>query len=278
MNEVLVVGNVSWDTSHYPDGRSYSFVGGGALKVSLAAAQCDTAAAPAAVVDRQMYDALVAMNLPPAFSMRFVKLVPDYRTPRFDFSLDSQGDVHRMEMHMPDGRELTVNALSAVAQSNSHVHICCRDPLLSADVACAVANSGRAFSIDFISSSIRSHITQLGPLLSSAILIFANKSELASVADILAQRSIGLVVCTSGRDGASILRSGEVVASARPQGAQSAIIETTGAGDVLCGSFLGRFLKGMPVERALQEAVDCASDSVRHPQSLLSPADEKKRG
>ncbi|MDX2342927.1 MAG: ribokinase [Acidimicrobiia bacterium] len=90
-----------------------------------------------------------------------------------------------------------------------------------------------------------------------ADVIIVNETEHASLIDQLDQFP-RLLVVTKGAAGADAYRSGELVASGIPPVVEA--IDTVGAGDSFCGSFVVALARGLDVAKALERA--CAAGAI----------------
>jgi ribokinase len=89
------------------------------------------------------------------------------------------------------------------------------------------------------------------------------ETDAASAARALAARTGAPVLVTVSADGALLAGPGTdgVVALAAPQ---VEVVDTTGAGDALCGVLAAGLAAGLDLEPAARQAVEAASASVRH--------------
>lgn len=122
------------------------------------------------------------------------------------------------------------------------------------------------FSIDpgEIYASLREKIHDL---IFGTEILFSSEKELtmmfggdleSSVKEAL--KLTNMVVVKKGKDGASLYSKNDVI---HVKAERTRAIDTTGAGDVLNGVFLGLFLKGKDPLNALEKAVFFASESVK---------------
>ncbi len=92
-----------------------------------------------------------------------------------------------------------------------------------------------------------------------ASLIFANEAEFNIVRELGETVFDTPIVLKKGKSGAEYIHGNDIIMIPAPVVAS---VETTGAGDVLAGAFLAQRAKGVPVETALEKAVNLASLSV----------------
>jgi sugar/nucleoside kinase (ribokinase family) len=110
--------------------------------------------------------------------------------------------------------------------------------------------------LSFLSNA--QHLEALKHWIRMIDLVFLNRHEAAFAQELLPV--IPHVVVKRDADGAELLEYGKVVASATAAKVQ--VVDATGAGDVLAGTFLASLATGLEKGAALQRAVDCATRKV----------------
>jgi ribokinase len=116
------------------------------------------------------------------------------------------------------------------------------------------------------------------PHLALADILVVNRSEAQTIAeqsDIglaalnLASRGPAMVVVTLGSEGCIWLQAGDTTIHRLPAPAVTAV-DTSGAGDVFCGGFVGALSLGMALPDSLRFALAAASIAVTRPGTLAS--------
>lgn len=90
-------------------------------------------------------------------------------------------------------------------------------------------------------------------------IIFTNETELQMLRQFGEVSFEVPLILKKGAAGVVYIDGSEVVAVQAPK---VKVVETTGAGDILAGAFLALRVKGVPVTKALEEAVYLASQSI----------------
>jgi sugar/nucleoside kinase (ribokinase family) len=254
-----VIGNISLDTTSYPDGSTHRQLGGAALHVALAAASAADrgAVAPIAVVGDDLAwirtdDRLAALDVASLS-------VTAGRSCAFNLRYDDTAQLTGIDCDYGVSTGLTRHALSVIGQHDQY-HVCCRHPLDAPAVLERLA--GWCFSVDFYVSSASAFVVNAAPLLTGASLIFVNAAEAELLADVVDIARLPAVVVSDGSRTARMLRHGRVVAQAEPAAVEA--LEVTGAGDTLAGTFLAHRANGCDDQQALRYAVAAATDAVQH--------------
>lgn len=99
--------------------------------------------------------------------------------------------------------------------------------------------------------------------------IIARQSDIGLAALNLASRGPAMVVVTLGSEGCLWLRAGESEVRRLPA-PKVVPIDTSGAGDVFCGGFVGALALGLGLGNSLEFAICAASMAVTRPGTLAS--------
>ncbi|WP_084965362.1 carbohydrate kinase family protein [Thermoactinospora rubra] len=264
MTVLGVIGNISIDTTRYPDGRTYTLVGGAALHVALAAAAAGVTARPVAVIGDDLAS-LRATPRPEGFDLSHVARVAGPSC-RFDITYDADGQVSGLTAAYGVATALTSHALAVLSQSEcDHWHVCCRRPLAVGQVLDRLVAMRRRFSLDFHLASATEQIKAAASALPYAEVVFVNAAEYR----LLNGLELTHVVVSDGPRKVTLLRRGQVVGSETPAGGP--VVEVTGAGDTLAGTFLAEILQGTSEPDALAAAVAAATRQTRCPGLLYEP-------
>jgi sugar/nucleoside kinase (ribokinase family) len=144
----------------------------------------------------------------------------------------------------------------------AHHHVCCRRPLDVARILHRLVEAGRVFSVDFHLASAHQLIKAAAEQLPQARVVFVNAAEFTTLATHIDLSRLASVVVTDGPRRATLLRHGRTMATAQPP--QASVVEVTGAGDTLAGTFLAHLAHGASAEEALRLAVTAATHATRH--------------
>jgi sugar/nucleoside kinase (ribokinase family) len=261
-----VIGNISRDRVAYPGGRTAQLLGGAALHVALAATSAGFPAAPAAVIGTDLKwitsdPRLAAMDLSRVRVMRGDSCA-------FSLAYDDAGAITSTSASFGVSENLTSHALDVLGSCPAW-HVCCRRPLAAQAILGRLATTGAPFSADFHLASATQLMTSVQANLPGATAVFVNTAELAILERVIDPRALRLVVVSDGPRPAMVLRHGEVTASALPQAVR--VMEVTGAGDTLAGTFLAAAAHGLSDGDALRAAVLAAAEAVARP-GLTIPA------
>ncbi|OLT19781.1 hypothetical protein BJF79_47605 [Actinomadura sp. CNU-125] len=262
MTTLGVIGNISIDTTHYPDGRTCHLLGGAALHVALAAAQAGLPARPVAVTG----DGLTLLHSDPRLDdldLRHVSTVwgPDCR---FDLTYNRDGRVTGVHSDYGVATTLTSHALTALEDPDvDHWHVACRRPLNTTQILARLLELGRPFSVDFHLASADEHIPAARTALPFAQVVFVNTTEHQILTRHIPAASLPAVLVSDGPKTAVLRRHGVQVATAVPPPITAQ--EVTGAGDTLAGTFLAFTASGVGDQDALTGAVTAASRRAASP-------------
>lgn len=263
-----VIGNISIDTTRYPDGRVYILIGGAALYVAAAAARAGATACPVSVVGDDL-TRLHERRWPKGLDLSRVA-VAGGRSCRFDITYGSGGQVIDLTAGYGTATALTGHALTLLACTVcDHWHVCCRRPLDAAPVLQRLVMAGQRFSLDFHLVSAAEQITAAASALPHAEAVFVNAAEFQFLAELVAVEELPAVVVSDGPDAVILLRHGRKVAAALPE--RQPTVEVTGAGDTLTGTFLAAILQGASRRDALAVAVTAASRQTASLGVLYNP-------
>ncbi|MEV4081419.1 carbohydrate kinase family protein [Nonomuraea fuscirosea] len=263
-----VIGNISIDTTRYPDGRRHVLIGGAALYVASAAARAGATTRPISVAGSDLAS-LHAHAWPATLDLSGVAMLPGPSC-RFDITYGSDGQVIAMTAEYGAATTLTAHALTLLARSGfDHWHVCCRRPLDVGQVLDRLMMTGQRFSLDFHLASAAEQITAAKAALPHAEAVFVNAAEYQLLDELVAVNDLPAVVVSDGPGAVILLRHGQPVGVELPE--RHPVVEVTGAGDTLAGTFLAEFLHGIPGRDALAAAVTAASRHTGTPGVPYNP-------
>jgi sugar/nucleoside kinase (ribokinase family) len=242
-------------------------LGGAALHIALAAARGGLSAAPVSVTGTDLSWITSDPRLA-RLDLRHVRVTPG-ESCAFGLTYDATGRLIGTESSFGVAAGLTAHALSVIG-SVSACHVCCRRPLDAPAVLGRLAELGIPFSVDFHLASASVLMPAASAALPSARAIFVNAREFGILAQVADPRSLPTVIVSDGPAPAIVLRHGQQVASVTPPA--TAVIEVTGAGDTMTGTFLAAAARGLDCQSALAEAVTAASRMVSDPGLALPAA------
>ncbi|MFE0132351.1 PfkB family carbohydrate kinase [Streptomyces sp. NPDC059037] len=262
MNSLSVIGNISRDRTRYPDDRGGEQLGGASLLVSLAAARAGTAAAPIAVVGRDLQD-LPGAVIVEGLDWSALHVSEDLST-AFTLDYDAQGQLLSVDAQYGASRAGTSHALDHIANHPGEVyHLCCRRPLRVSALLHALDSCSAQFSLDFFLPSAEQMMCEAAPWLTSATTVFVNAAEHRLLARVVAVADLPEVVITDGPSPVRVYRWGELAATTYPP--DRVFGEVTGAGDTLAGTYLAHRTHGATPEIALPAAAAAAAAHVSAP-------------
>ncbi|MBE1584569.1 PfkB family carbohydrate kinase [Nonomuraea angiospora] len=257
-----MIGNISIDTTRYPDGRTYALIGGAALHVALAAARAGTPARPVAVIGADL-TRLHARPWPKKLDLSHVTTAAGASC-RFDITYSTDGQVVGLTAAYGCATALTAHVLDVLDGSAcDHWHICCRRPLDVRPVLEQLVMAGHPFSLDFHLASAAEQIHAATNALPHAVAVFVNAAEYRILDDLVAVNELATVVVSDGSGAVVLLRHGRAIDTELPQGGP--VTEVTGAGDTLAGAYLADILQGSTEQEALASAVTAATHQARDP-------------
>jgi sugar/nucleoside kinase (ribokinase family) len=263
-----VIGNISIDTTHYPDGRTHVLLGGAALYVSLAAAQAGAPARPVAVIGDDLTH-LPAAPWPKTLDLTHVARVAGPSC-RFEITYGADGQVVGLTSAYGVAEGVTAHALAALDQSDcDRWHVCCRRPLDVGQVLERLMKQGRPFSLDFHLASASEQIRASKTALPYAEVVFVNAAEYRLMSQLVAVAELATVVVSDGPREVTLLHHGRSISTQMPN--PDPVVEVTGAGDTLAGTFLAETLHGASESNALAAAVTAATQQARHPALPYEP-------
>lgn len=257
-----MIGNVSCDTTRYPDGRGGRSLGGAALLFALAAARAGIRAAPVCVLGDEL------AHLPESAGFAALDWSAASRaagtTTSFGLTYDTSGELLAATADYGVAEGLTDHVLAHLVRSAGDMyHVCCRRPLDVGRVLAELARRRVDFSLDFYLPSATSLIREALPWLPDASTVFVNAAEyqvLRGLADVTCLRE---AVITDGPRTARVLESGQTVAEVQPPVVTDR--DVTGAGDTLAGTYRAQRARGASVQQSLARAVFAAAEHVTAP-------------
>lgn len=269
MSSLGVIGNISVDTACYPGGRRHDQLGGAALYVALAAARAGLSATPVSVVGDDLAHMHADARLAELDLARV--LVVGGRSCRFGMTYGSAGNLVDLTYSYGVAEVLTGHAMAVLAGWEfDHWHVCCRRPLDVDRVLARLVTVDLPFSVDFHIASAAEQINAAAAALPYATAIFVNAAEYQILADLTDSQKLAAVIVSDGPHQVTLLRHGEPAATATPE--TGAVVEVTGAGDTLAGTFLAEAARKASDRNALTRAVTAASRQARSPGLRYRPA------
>jgi sugar/nucleoside kinase (ribokinase family) len=262
---LAVLGNISRDQAIYPDGRRFDLLGGAALHVARAAHQAGMACALVSVIGAD----LDWIRSDPRLAGLGMSHVATREKPSCAFTLTytATGTLARIDCSFGAAESLTSHCLTAIGHHTQY-HVCCRRPLDVATVLGRLARDGLAFSADFHLASAGELIQAALPFLPLASAVFVNTAELTTLAALIDPARLAAVVISDGPREATLMRHGHVTAAIQPPGAP--LVEATGAGDSLAGTFLAARAAGLGDHAALRSAVLAATQAIQVPGLIIN--------
>jgi sugar/nucleoside kinase (ribokinase family) len=255
-----VIGNISRDRAIYPDGRHVDLLGGAALHVALAATRAGLPSAPVAVIGSDLGWIRDDVRLA-AIDLSCIEVTCG-RSCSFRLTYDESGHLTHTGSSFGVAGQLTRHAMDVLGRHRSY-HVCCRRPLDVAIVLGRLVDAGIPFSIDFHLASAAAIMPATDAVIAHARVVFVNAAEFAALGRVTDPGRLRMIVISDGPRPVIMLRSGRVVASVLPP--EASVIEVTGAGDVLAGTFLAAQARGLDDQPALETAVSAAVEAVSSP-------------
>lgn len=253
MTTLCVIGNISVDHSHYPDGRHHQRLGGAAWHIANAAADAGHLAHPVAVIGN---------DLPPLPTRAGLDLGAVHTALGTSAVFHLTYDEHDQLISLDADHGVGMDHLTRHAQDHLSactadlIHICCRTPL---DALRLLPRALRRpfVSIDFITSSIDRLLPAVLPWLPSTGAVFTSTDEHRLINRMCDISRLPLTVVTDGPRPAHVYRHGTLTASQTPP--PTAAVEVSGAGDTITGTFLAHHARGASDADALHAAITAAS-------------------
>ncbi len=264
--EVLgVIGNISRDQAIYPGGRHVELLGGAALHVALVATRAGLPSAPVAVIGSDLGWIRNDVRLTD-IDLSCVGVTCG-RSCSFRLTYDESGQLTGTGSSFGVAARLTGHVLDVLGQHQSY-HVCCRRPLDVAVVLGRLVGAGIPFSVDFHLASAAVAMPAADAAIAHASVVFVNAAEFATLGQVTDPGRLKAVVISDGPHPVIVLRSGRVVASVLPPVAS--VIEVTGAGDALAGTFLAACARGLGDQSALEAAVSAATEAISGPGLVIT--------
>jgi sugar/nucleoside kinase (ribokinase family) len=256
MQRLSVIGNISRDRTHYPNGHGTEQLGGAALHIALAAARGEVQAVPVSVIGLDLPDLPADFHQPGIDISALLTIAGPSASFRLDYGADDQ--LIGMTAAYGVAARLTEHALDHITRNPcDRYHVCCRRPLNAPLVLRALASCGATFSVDFIVSSAERIVSEAAPWLPYAEVVFSNAAEYRLLEHAVDVSALRTVVITDGPRPVRLLRHGLQVLMSVPPAVNP--VEVTGAGDTLTGTVLAHRLNGHDDSSALRAAVSAAS-------------------
>lgn len=174
------------------------------------------------------------------------------------------GDGEKQLMLMPGARMYpSAQACAQVSLDGvDWVHTAVYDPEAASTVLRRCASLGVPWSIDLEPATFPDGIKTLAEQIAGATVVFCNTRAMRAIGGhrVLFELGAKAVVCTDGSAGARWCTPGEERVIPAPRNAPP-VVDTTGAGDCLAGSFIGLYTETGDPLAALEYAVAAASRS-----------------
>ena len=257
--QIIVVGSTARVLLVAPSFRAET-LGGSGFNIATAITAAGTKARLVTVVGTDL-------STEESAALRRITNEPELRTVhgptcRFQFRTVSEGCGPEIVSDFGVGEELTQHAL-AFSYEGRNLHVCCRTPLnAGAVLRHALLRRPATVSIDLIETSIVQKLGEIEPYLPAIDWAFLNEREYAVAAPFLAGAFVGRLVVTYGARGACVIEAGKVMIDVRASPAHSEVVDTTGAGDTLAGTFLGCLISGCNTRDALRRGVHAGTQAV----------------
>jgi len=261
-----VIGNISRDQASYPGRRPVELLGGAALHIALAATRAGLQSAPVAVIGSDLGWIRDDVRLT-GMDLSCVEVTRG-RSCSFRLTYDENGHLAGTGSSFGVAEQLTRHALDVVGQHQSY-HVCCRLPLDVSIVLGRLVSAEIPFSVDFHLASAAAVMPAADAAIGHASIVFVNAAEFATLGRVTDPGRLQAVVISDGPRPVIMLRSRRVVASVLPPVAN--VIEVTGAGDVLAGTFLAASAQGFGDQPALESAVNAATEAASGPGLVIAP-------
>jgi sugar/nucleoside kinase (ribokinase family) len=260
-----VIGNISRDRVVYANGRTARLLGGAALHVAMAVTRAGLRAAPVAVIGTDL-EWITSDPRLAAMDLSQVRVIQGDSC-AFGLAYDDAGAITSTSSSFGVSENLTSHALDVLSSCPAW-HVCCRRPLGAQVILGRLAATGMPFSADFHLASAAQLMASVRVSVPHAAAVFVNAHELAILARVIDPRTLRLIVVSDGPRPAMVLRHGEVTASALPPAVR--VMEVTGGGDILAGTFLAAAAHGLGDDDALQVAVQAAAKAVAGPGLVIT--------
>ena len=264
MSVLAVLGNISRDQAIYPDGRRFELLGGAALHVARAAHHAGMACALVSVIGADLN--WIRSN--PRLAGLDLSHVATREEPSCAFTLTytATGTLACIDCSFGAAESLTGHCLTAIGHHGQY-HVCCRRPLDVATVLARLTRDGLAFTTDFHLASADEMIRAALPFLLNASTVFVNTAEFATLAALIDPARLATLVVSDGPREARLMRHGRITAAIQPPDA--GLVEATGAGDSLAGTFLAAQAVGLDDHAALRSAVLAATRAIQAPGLII---------
>lgn len=257
-NSLVVIGNISRDTSRYETSARFTTWGGSGLYIALAASCIGVSPRLIAVVGA---DALVLLDkIKPWVDISQIRIMKG-ETCRFDISYLKDGELRSIDCKFGVAELINIY-LQDLPLSPAHYHISCRAPLSAHLILERLDSQGFPFSLDFILSSIKLQAPKVSRWIKDSKYVFLNLREFQIFQQEIDIAAIPLTIVTSGSGAIRVYRFGKELFRLYPD--SSLFRDVTGAGDVLIGAFLANQLKNIGLYESLNNALILAQKSVHN--------------
>jgi sugar/nucleoside kinase (ribokinase family) len=265
VSTLTVLGNISRDQAIYPDGRRFSLLGGAALHVARAACRAGVACGLVSVIGTDL-DWIRSDPRLAGLDLSHVA-TREESSCAFILTYTAAGTLASIGCSFGATESLTSHCLTAIGH-HGHYHVCCRRPLDVAAVLGRLTRDGLAFSADFHLASAGELIRVALPFLPLASAVFVNTAEFTILAALIDPARLAAVVISDGPREARLMRHGRITAAIQPPDAP--LVEATGAGDSLAGTFLAAQAAGLGDHAALRSAVLAATQAIQAPGLIIN--------
>jgi sugar/nucleoside kinase (ribokinase family) len=254
-HNIVIVGNVSYDSVIYPESTA-TFWGGGGLNVALAAGNAGAITTLLSVAGRDAKSMLELVG-------RFIDVdqvsIVDEETCRFLIEYDKNGDVLKTSAYYNAANKLD-SVISNYQFRGGHYHVCCRKPLSPQYLLERLVALNLQFSLDFVSTSAAEIIPLVNRWMGLSRFVFVNRREFEILRGIRVIEDLQELVVTTGSDPVCVYQYGREVG--RWDCLKKEFVDVTGAGDVFVGTYLGTRLLGEDIASSVKRAIVEAQHSI----------------
>lgn len=193
---------------------------------------------------------------------RGIKVIPTGKSFNWHSKYDKDNERVMSRGQLNVGSGLSPKDIPKDYVNAKHIHIATMPPELQIKIIEYLRKRGckARISIDTVEQIIRRSPKKVREAISKANIVFLNEREFELLKQHLPFGS-QMVVRKLGSRGAELHHRGKKVRSRAPK--IKVVIDPTGAGDILAGTFLTLLAKGYSQKEALKQAVKTASHSTR---------------
>lgn len=257
--KLAVIGNISIDTINYHDQRKVSFWGGAGLNIAIAVKKAKASVALISLVGEKSELIIEYINQLGINDLVLKDL--SKKNCEFEIFYDDTDKLNKITYEF--GVMNSINTYLEYFDYSSYdfYHVCCKNPLKSVFCIEKIIKSRKKFSLGFIKSSILKQISEIGENIYFADFIFINNEELDILKEYCDLRKINLLIVTNGSNPVRVFKNGflqnEYICKPKKN-----VIDVTGAGDTIIGSFLGQYFNEKNIEKAIIYAIEKAYEKL----------------